>query len=1080
MGTGTLTRYSASAGSGKTFRLTSIYLSHLFSDRTSYRRILAVTFTNKATAEMKSRILEQLHILASGGKSDYLSDLLEQTGKSEREIRGMADEILHSILHDFSRFSICTIDTFFQKIIRAFARESGLHSGYNIELDNSIILSEAVDEMISSSSDDQELREWLGEFVSTRLGEEKSWDPRDEIMKLAAEIFREKFKILSAGERSRLEDKRYLLGYISKLRNIKKGFEEALHNAGLKAAALYEEYGLTDDMFYYKGRGVPGFIRALADGKTAGPNTYVRAALADPPKWSTKTVSNELAGALSAGLGTVIAEAVAFYDENIVSYNSAKEVLSGIYSLGILSDILKKVRMIASSENSFLIADAGELLRDITAGDQAPFIYEKIGNRYEHYMIDEFQDTSLMQWDNFFPLMEESMAKGNDSLVVGDIKQSIYRFRNSDWRILGSLVDVQIPGPRLVSIPLNTNWRSRSGIIRFNNTVFSLIPENVDRMFLNDPDPLNFRNIYSEAVQNDPGRNPGGYVRIEFLADDRENLAGESRADLKPATQSWQEKVLDRLPHLIEQIQDWGYPASDIGIIVRYGREGNEVLDRMIRYSSEASPEKRNKYNYRIVSDYSLTLSNSPAIIFIISTLRVLDNPADDISRAAMLRYFLLSEGYEDADKVSLEATSLREGSGDHFPDGFSGFMERTAGLPVFEAVENIIGFFGIGRQPWNTAYLFSFQDLVLNFQGKGKNDFRSFLDWWDTTGNASSVVLPAGQDAARIFTIHKSKGLEFKVVILPFLSWNDDHNTHHREIMWIRPPAVSPFDELGILPVRYRRNPPPTIFEDLFRQEKYSAFLDNLNLLYVALTRARDAMFGFAALFPDENSGISKLLREALLSERNPAGERGICPSEFYLKDQEVFEYGEVKPVKGVVAQRNDMPATGYSVSPRPESLKLKLHGESYFTSGKGDAGARINYGKLMHRAFEYIKTPSDVPDAVSRLVGEGLIPESESQSMIFRLGNLISQPGVSDWFREGSTVIREAGILLPSGEIKRPDRVVIRDGRTIVIDFKFGEESPHYRDQIEQYCRIVTGMGYPDVEGWLWYVDRNKTVKL
>ncbi|MCU0455967.1 MAG: UvrD-helicase domain-containing protein, partial [Bacteroidales bacterium] len=820
-------------------------------------------------------------------------------------------------------------------------------------------------------------------------------------------------------------------------------------------------HGLTDDMFYYKGKGVPGFLRALAAGKPTEPKSYVRAALADTPKWSTKAVPAELAKAISAGLGILVAETVAFYDTNIIYYNSAKVVLSGIFSLGILSDILKKVRMIASSGNSFLIADAGELLRDITAGDQAPFIYEKIGNRYENYMIDEFQDTSLMQWDNFLPLMEESMANGNNSIVVGDIKQSIYRFRNSDWRILGSLVDVQIPEPRLVSIPLDTNWRSRSGIIRFNNTIFSLIPENIDMMFGKDPDPLNFSRIYSEAVQHDPGRNPGGYVRMEFHADG-------------------QEKVLDRLPHLIEEIQDMGFSASDIGIIVRYGREGTEVLNRMIRYSSETSPENRKKYNYRIVSDYSLTLSNSPAIIFIISTLRVLNDPSDDISRAAMLRYFLLSEGSEDAEKVSLEVMSLRNGSGDHFPDGLSGFMERTAGLPVFEAVESIIGFFGIGTKPWNTAYLCTFQDLVLNFQGKGKNDFRSFLDWWDTTGNASSVVLPAGQDAARIYTIHKSKGLEFRVVILPFISWNDDHNTHHREIMWIRPPSVSPFDELGILPVRYRRNPPPTIFGDLFRQEKYSAFLDNLNLLYVAMTRARDAMFGFAALYPDENSGISKLLREALMSERNPAGERGICPSEYYLRDQEVFEYGEIPPGAGMAAERNDLPAADYSVSPRPESLKLKLHGESYFTSGKGDAGARINYGKLMHRAFEYIETPADIPDAVSSLVREGLIPESESASMIFRLGSLISSAGVGDWFREGNTVIREAGILLPSGEIRRPDRVVIREGRTIVIDFKFGEESPHYLDQIRQYCRIIAGMGYPEVEGWLWYVDRNKTVKL
>ncbi len=383
--------------------------------------------------------------LATGKRSEYLDDLMNQTGKSENEIRTRAGELLHTILHDFSRFSVCTIDAFFQKIIRAFARESGLHSGFSIELDHSLILSSAVDEMISSSADDNELKEWLNEYVNSKLSDEKSWNPKDDIMKLAEEIFKERFKILSAEERTRLEDKKFLLEYITRLRSIRENFEETMFSAGRECDRIITLYSLTDEMFYYKGRGVPGFVRALAAGKLAEPKTYVRAVMADPPKWATKTMVPQLQEAVAGGLEKTLRDAIIFYDANIVNYNSAKEILSNIYAVGILSDILKKVRVIASSENSFLISDAGELLHEITSGDQAPFIYEKIGNRYENYMIDEFQDTSLMQWDNFFPLIDESMGRGNDNLVVGDIKQSIYRFRNSDWKILGRLLDVQIP-----------------------------------------------------------------------------------------------------------------------------------------------------------------------------------------------------------------------------------------------------------------------------------------------------------------------------------------------------------------------------------------------------------------------------------------------------------------------------------------------------------------------------------------------------------------------------------------------------------------------------------------------------------
>ncbi len=283
-------------------------------------------------------------------------------------------------------------------------------------------------------------------------------------------------------------------------------------------------------------------------------------------------------------------------------------------------------------------------------------------------------------------------------------------------------------------------------------------------------------------------------MKIEFIDNDYDTFIDKKGKESRIKTGDWEDKVLGKLPQVIELIQDKGYSASDIGIIVRYSREGTDVLNTMIRYGNACPAEKKEKYNYKIVSDYSLTLSNSPVVTFIISTLKVLDNPADDVSRAAMLRYYLLATGHVEAENVPLYPASMKAGAPDYFPEGYSEFMSRAACLTVFEAIENIISYFGVGKHSWNVAYLNTLQDLVISFSGARGNDFKSFLDWWDTTGSKSSVVLPANQDAARIFTIHKAKGLEFKVVILPFLSWNDDHNTHHREIVWVRPPGSKPF----------------------------------------------------------------------------------------------------------------------------------------------------------------------------------------------------------------------------------------------------------------------------------------------
>lgn len=1081
MGQGTLTIYSASAGSGKTFHLAVNYLAGLFRSRYQYRRILAVTFTNKATAEMKGRILDQLHNLASGEKSEYLSILIELTGKKEEKLRDEAREILTAILHDYTRFSVCTIDAFFQRIIRAFARESGLNSTFNIELDHTQILASAVDEMIRASSSDNTLSGWLIDYIMSNLGEEKSWNIREGILSLSGELFREKFKILSADEISNLENKEFLLSYIRKLKSQKSGFENKLVQLGKKGLEFISEYNLTDDMFYNRSRGVPGFIRSLASGKLTGLNDKVRAAVADPPRWSTGPVPKPLSDAIAGGLGSVIKSAIFQYDENIRNYKSINAILANIYALGILSDVLKKVHEVAFSSNTFLISDSAELLSLIIEGDQTPFIYEKTGSIYENFMIDEFQDTSVLQWKNFDPLIKNSMSEGHDNLVVGDIKQSIYRFRNSDWTILGKMLEREVDDQRFKSCSLSTNYRSASNIIRFNNTLFTVVPVLADNLFDDRPLLTKFKKLYSEAVQDDPGRCDGGYIRLELVGgihakENTDEPADETVNIEQTVAGGWSNLVLEKLPGLIETIENKGFRASDIGILVRDSREGSDVVRKIIEYSNDCPQEKKCRYDFSIISDDSVSLSGSNIVIFILSVLKVIDNQDDSVSRASMLRYFVMVSESVNPSEIPLFNEELLKTSSEHFPEGYADFLSTAGSMNLFEAVENIVSFFKLGNNPSDVPYLTAFQDIILNY-GKNRNpDIHSFIQWWETSGGSKSLVLPSGQNAIRVLTIHKSKGLEFPVVILPFLSWNLDHKTTGQPILWVKPPV--PFNDPGIVPVRYGAGLAETVFEDDYYEEKYSSYLDNINLLYVAMTRAVHAIYGFIPGASAQGKGIADILRQALMTDFIPEDSRCITPGKYFDNSKGLFEYGVLQPYKPDNRVKNEISLESYIVNKRPSSLRLKLRAGNYFLPGGASILERINYGQLMHEVFEGIDNSGDIPEVVRTKTLEGKIKESEAEALIAKLTELLSEPPVNEWFSSDNVLLKEAGILLPSGNIRRPDRIIFRDGKTTIIDFKFGAENPGYLTQIKRYQALLIEMGYSNIRGFIWYVDTNKIV--
>jgi ATP-dependent exoDNAse (exonuclease V) beta subunit len=436
-----------------------------------------------------------------------------------------------------------------------------------------------------------------------------------------------------------------------------------------------------------------------------------------------------------------------------------------------------------------------------------------------------------------------------------------------------------------------------------------------------------------------------------------------------------------------------------------------------------------------------------------------------------------MSTGNKETEKVSLQSDKLIEGSGIWFPDGYEEFLDSIRQMPLFEATESIINFFRLGEYSWNVPFLNTFQDYIVSFTGNKNADIQTFLDWWEQSGKKKSVVLPGNQDAIRILTIHKSKGLEFKVVILPFLSWNLDHLPSKQPVLWVKP-GIAPFNDLGIVPVKYGKDLDSTIFAEYYKEEKYSVYLDNINLLYVAFTRAKDVLYGFSVDNPRSENTIGEVLKNALTLIPEDNGGTEFILRSHYSDENRVFEYGEIPVNKSEIIGKENMISSKYSVSQTMESLKLKLHGENYFSSESQAIRKRINYGKLMHEIFEGINTPADISAAVRKLVLEGKLAEEESAGIEKRVNEMISKPQVLDWFMPDNQVLKEAGILLPTGVTRRPDRVILKNKKTTIIDFKFGEENSHYSEQVNQYRNLLLDMGYQNIEAFIWYVDKDKIV--
>ncbi|MBI4648536.1 MAG: UvrD-helicase domain-containing protein [Bacteroidia bacterium] len=1106
-----LSVFRASAGSGKTYRLTMEYLNLIFENPYNYKHILAVTFTNKATGEMKSRILLELYLLSVTKDSNYRNYLCEKFNLSQEKVQERANRILNLILHDYSRFSVFTIDSFYQTILRAFVKEIGLQAGFNLELDTAKILDKVIDRVFLDISANDILRNWLVRFTEDKIHSGKSWNLKSDMFDFGQEIFKEKFQLFDKELHEKLAGKDFIAQYLSSLNGVISYFENRMQQIGTEALEIMNKENLAIEDFIYGKAGIAGYFKKLTEKSDFEPTVRPRAGLNNPEAWHKKSDVNaeKITNAFNNGLNRLLGMAIDFYDNEHCKYNTGLHIANFIYLLGICTDITAKLREYIAEKNIFLISDTNRFLYEIIKNNNAPFIYEKTGNIYKYFMIDEFQDTSAMQWNNFKPLLNESLASGNRNLVVGDVKQSIYRWRNSDWNLLAEQINSDFAETIVKTENLKYNWRSKKNIIDFNNAVFQYAPEILKKLFVSQLTqaqsslqylsdiPEKITNAYRDTLQLLPDNNrQGGYVNIRFL---------------KNHDKAWTAEVLEQLPKIIEQLQQKQYKLNDIAILVRTQKQGVDVARYMLEYKNSEKVIPGCKYD--VISDEALYLGSSPAIRLLLFSLNYLNDPHNKINIAALINeYHRHSLNKAEIDKplfvpglvecaplfapdplfaldlVECDLGARLKTSTNHgpLPSDMKKTFEELKLLPFYEQVEMLIAFFELNNIPSEFPYLQAFQDIILKLSKNNPVDLKTFLDWWEDEGNQHTISISNDQDAVRILTIHKAKGLEFRIVIVPFCNWELEHSGKFSNILWCNP-YQEPFKTLGLVPVKYSSSLASTHFFKEYYTEKMQSYVDNLNLLYVAFTRAKEMLYAFCPApkkDTDAIKAVSDVLYNILSVECTVDSAQNIISLHKSWSSQDlIFELGNIS-LRSEAEKKSEISEFNPDFYPAgiPKiQQKHKEAGREFFIATHAELQERINYGTLLHNIFENIHIPADAEKAVKKAVYEGRITSGEESMILQKIRAYLSQPQPVGWFSEKKQVKTEAAILLENGTTQRPDRVIIEGNKATVIDYKFATaESNKHKEQVKEYIEYLNKMGYADVEGYVWYPDLGRVIKV
>lgn len=1039
--TATLQIYKASAGSGKTFTLAVEYIKHLVLSPTAYRNILAVTFTNKATGEMKQRILSQLWGISVGDPDSraYLEKVSDETGLSADEVVKRAKEAMSRIIHDYSRFQVTTIDAFFQTVMRNLARELGLGASLNLDLDTAAALDKAVDKMIERLNRKSPLFGQLIDYIRELIGEDRSWKVVPEIKKFGQHIFNEAFMERRRELHDRLEASRFVSAYKQRLRKMMTDAPKPLEQLADNFFRLLADNGLDYTDLKGGSKGIGNYFIKLKNGgfdddKLRGKT--VDKCLADAAEWRKKNSPPALTDALVDELQSLLRQTESLRANVLHTVHSAKLSLQHINKVALLAAIDKEVQELCRMNNRFLLANTNILLANLIQEEDSSFVFEKIGSNIRHVMIDEFQDTSRLQWKNFRLLLLEGLSQGADSLIVGDVKQAIYRWRSGDWGILAGLqgkFDGKYPVQSIGRQP-TVNRRSEERIILFNNRFFTSACQVLNRRYheAQHEDCVRLQRAYSDVEQAFPeGKDKGeGYIRISFPR--------------KTDNLSFEEATMQALADEVVRLLGKGVRSGDIAILVRKNRYIHQIADFLKASLPEDVP---------VVSNEAYRLDASRAVLTLVETLRYMSHPDDVIARMCLNQLFdgVSGVGWKE---VCMELMSQN--------------------LPLYELLERLVQAFRLDKRPGEEAYLMAFFDAVMEYVDGNSSDPDGFVSHWDE--RLCSKTIPAGNlDGVHIFSIHNSKGLEFHTVLIPFATWavENEHNDH---TVWCTP-GEYPYNDLPLLPINYGKAMDSSVYHADFLNEQLELWVDNLNILYVAFTRATANLIVFGDGDKGKHYNVSTLMKEAL-----------------GLSEDEVYEEGSLHlpgerhsyTSSNLLLQRSESRAVHFASHHRPLEFR-QSNASSLFVGEDTDDGERSRYisqGNLLHRLFSAIRTADDVERVLQEMETDGLFSTHLTAAGIRRIVHrALDNRQAAEWFAPGWTLFNECSIVSRDKEtgetfVRRPDRVMMSPDRmrVVVVDFKFGKPSPDYAEQVRTYMNLLHRMGFPIVEGYLWYVYTGK----
>ncbi len=1078
--------YRSSAGSGKTYTLAKEYLKLALTSpgNKAFMQILAVTFTNKATAEMKDRIIGYLKSFSTGQKDHMYRDLQRFVDLNDEAFESRCQRILSNILHQYAHFSVSTIDAFFQKVIRAFAKEVGLFGGFTLEIDQSKVLRHVIDDLLDEIGENKTLTQWLLKFSEEKVDEGKSWDIRTDIRALGSEVFKEEFKHVEADIVAISNSPKQLNQSVKEFQSIVSKFKNHLGEIGEQGLTAIKKANLAIEDFAYGKAGVANYFNRLTSGNDFEPKKRVRDATDNIEAWFSKssTKKDQISQVVDSSLILLLNEAVTHYDKHVELYESAKQILKNLYTFGIITDITRKLSEYKRTNDVMLISDAAYFLQEIIKDNDSPFIYEKVGSFYRYFLIDEFQDTSSFQWQNFKPLIENSLAEGNQNMLVGDVKQSIYRWRGGDWRLLLEGVEKEIHPEYINKLYLTQNFRSEPKIIQFNNQVFTrsadVLTDNLISQFHGlDDDKLKdlliaeanklkiaYQDVYQTPGKGDPERQ-SGFIKFKFLSEEPDN---EEKV-------AWKSQAMNEIPPLIEELQDNGISLKDAVILVRNGKEGREIANYLLDYqkSELAKPD----YNYDVISNEALYLNAAPSIQFLINVIKFLANPRDQVAKVSVIyeyhRYILNDEIVEAADLFyQPEEDELIN----WLPERFVKARSALGKLPLYEKLEQLIDIFNLNKLQGEWVYIQSLQNAVLNFTSTEKGDVNSFLSWWEENAGKLTIQLAEDVNALKIMTVHKSKGLQFKVVIIPFLSWELDVDSRKNNIIWAKS-TVAPFASLGHFPLRYSSDLAKTIYRDYYYKEKIKSYLDNLNLLYVAFTRAEESLICFGQLPKYTKNRQVKVANNVGNLVYHVTNDPNQFDTQHWIDENTYIEgsMSGLKPSKIDNSEAATIALNDYVSNSWRSKLAIKPKATDFFKADEHAKQAKINYGLLIHDLMARIKHKDQLGNALEELVKEGVVNNHQKKQLKVKMESLFSHQMINDWFSDTNSweVKTEVPILPKTGELSRLDRVLTKDEKAIIIDFKTGSRKQSDQQRVMQYADLMAEMGFKHIKAYLLYIE-------